>query len=1563
MEPAASVKRKRATQSTISKCIICQKDRGGCPLRQATQAGVETLRNSLATRVSHNCTKFLEAIDRLQDVVFEKVSLVWHKDCFSSFTSKTHLERLKRRSATSSVSDNTNETHVTTTRSSVSSMQWEKCIFCQLETGDALHQVQTLEASSKVMLNAKNTSPVLCYRVAGVADLVAAEAKYHLKCYVTFFRKAEKQNAGHEMDFEDSFQQACFQKCMAELTSEFRNGNIFSIRSVWNRYCELLSSNENCKMTEIDSNILRSFRTRVKAHFGERIDIVENGRKRDSLLLLPNLPKHVYVKNLVDNAKANETEQVEKDVKSVFLSDDETNLGRSLYHLVSLIRADIHEVVGDEDYDVIDSEHAMNLIPQSLFLLVSMLLGENSQPNHHDKIISIAQDIIHVASKGRVHTPKHLGIGLAVHHATRSKSLVNLLHASGNSISYDLVQRVETSIANHELERFKANDNVVVPRSLTPGRFLQFAGDNINILEETLDGKGQFNATQIVAFQDADANTEGITSTDSSRTKSAIGKDHSIKGSVPSEFHETLDSGYSKKRRPSPIIPLVELSWFKSDVTDDEVLQARCQDLSWILSRLTSSRMDDGQVVPAWTSFNQVVCPEDPSSGLVSVASMPILQAKADDPDTVYTVLARCKYISESLGQKYTVVTFDQAIYCKAKEIVWMKGNEFRNTIIRLGGFHIIMNFMKAIGQHLDGSGLKNAWTESGVFGEITVGKMIDGSAYNKAVRGHKIAVEALWRLLWVKFETWCDENNKSIPPEVRKHAMEVAKGFKGHDIDGTQKAFQALTNVNATIFPIMEEFERELQMPQFQYWLNYMNMVSILLQFIRAEREGNWPLHLASFSRMLPWFALYNHTNYSRWGPVYLADMHQLPQEIHQLFLEGKFSVKKTRKRFCRVSVDQALEHVNKVAKISGGIIGISKRNAARDKWSLTYNEKSRLAEEAYKMFGIDVDKDVDEEWCQHQELGPTRLKRDEEDLQKVMEEFQKMEVFTVSQEHDENLVCIGTKDVVPESIKVDILKAEKTGTSLVEAFVSKRLIEGSIDFYAPLSKNKTPSISRMYNVRIKSRGESKQEEVIADRNLMQRLLVAAQSGRGIDMNDILKHELAKIPRALASTKQKLHSTDKAQLQDLLIKNIEIPKSLPESITKTCLIIDAQAQIQAMGKPEKAVTFGDLSDEFCSSIKKRFGSVYSRVDVIFDRYQDMSIKSDTREKRVGKTRPIRRVISSRDVKLPSNFQSFLSLSANKADLASFLSEALVKMAPELQPSQELVISGGFVDVMKVWTSSDRKNHSLSSNHEEADTRIVLHAKDALLEGYQRCVIQCRDTDVLVLALGHRSSLPPEVWMSTGLKSKKPFIPVHKIELSELQLKTIIPFHALTGCDTVSQFASIGKKTAWKIFREDSSASYLLQLGSKDINAEMLQQVEKFVCQLYLRGTGITEINQVRKEMFLASKKSLDALPPTKDALDLHIQRANYQSLVWKQALTPVQDLPEVTSSGWIVNDGGDLRPNLMTLSPLPDACKELISCSCKTVCGKRCGCVRAGHKTCITLCKCKGTCTVDEDE
>jgi hypothetical protein len=54
---------------------------------------------------------------------------------------------------------------------------------------------------------------------------------------------------------------------------------------------------------------------------------------------------------------------------------------------------------------------------------------------------------------------------------------------------------------------------------------------------------------------------------------------------------------------------------------------------------------------------------------------------------------------------------------------------------------------------------------------------------------------------------------------------------------------------------------------------MSYLDMVSTLLMFTRGETDGIWDLYLYAFRCMLPWFFRYDHTNYARWGAVYLAD------------------------------------------------------------------------------------------------------------------------------------------------------------------------------------------------------------------------------------------------------------------------------------------------------------------------------------------------------------------------------------------------------------------------------------------------------------------------------------------------------------------------------------------------------------------------------------------------------------------------------------------------------------------------------------------------------------------
>ena len=92
------------------------------------------------------------------------------------------------------------------------------------------------------------------------------------------------------------------------------------------------------------------------------------------------------------------------------------------------------------------------------------------------------------------------------------------------------------------------------------------------------------------------------------------------------------------------------------------------------------------------------------------------------------------------------------------------------------------------------------------------------------------------------------------------------------------------------------------------------MKLVSILLRFTRAIREGKWDLYLSSFSEMLPYFAAFDHSNYTRWGVIFLADMKMLPQtapEIQQAFESGDFVTKETASTFNQIPSTRACKQV----------------------------------------------------------------------------------------------------------------------------------------------------------------------------------------------------------------------------------------------------------------------------------------------------------------------------------------------------------------------------------------------------------------------------------------------------------------------------------------------------------------------------------------------------------------------------------------------------------------------------------------------------------------------------
>ncbi|MGH0135199.1 UNVERIFIED_CONTAM: hypothetical protein FKN15_073102 [Acipenser sinensis] len=94
------------------------------------------------------------------------------------------------------------------------------------------------------------------------------------------------------------------------------------------------------------------------------------------------------------------------------------------------------------------------------------------------------------------------------------------------------------------------------------------------------------------------------------------------------------------------------------------------------------------------------------------------------------------------------------------------------------------------------------------------------------------------------------------------------------------------------------------------------------------------------------------------------------------------------------------------------------------------------------------------------------------------------------------------------------------------------------------------------------------------------------------------------------------LRTGQKSLLVDELTKGINSPPTIeiPKGAT---LIIDGKALVLALGRPNNAKTFGDFADAFAQSVYHS-GSGYARIDVVFDRYNQDSIKAGTRAKRRG---------------------------------------------------------------------------------------------------------------------------------------------------------------------------------------------------------------------------------------------------------------------------------------------------------------------------------------------------------
>ena len=130
------------------------------------------------------------------------------------------------------------------------------------------------------------------------------------------------------------------------------------------------------------------------------------------------------------------------------------------------------------------------------------------------------------------------------------------------------------------------------------------------------------------------------------------------------------------------------------------------------------------------------------------------------------------------------------------------------------------------------------------------------------------------------------------------------------------------------------------------------------------------------------------------------------------------------------------------------------------------------------------------------------------------------------------------------------------------------------------------------------------------------------------------------------------------------------------------------------------------------------------------------------------------------------------------------------------------------------------------------------------LNTIERYIIWSPDTDVAVLGIHFAEKFGfKEVYLRTGIKRKKCFIPIHRIvnQLSTTMCQFLPAVHALTRCDSNSSFRAHSTISAFKVLQEVNSLCEESNIGlnPSHVSNSAFVSCKRFVCRVYDSKTFI----------------------------------------------------------------------------------------------------------------------------
>ncbi|KAJ8678203.1 hypothetical protein QAD02_013990 [Eretmocerus hayati] len=209
-------------------------------------------------------------------------------------------------------------------------------------------------------------------------------------------------------------------------------------------------------------------------------------------------------------------------------------------------------------------------------------------------------------------------------------------------------------------------------------------------------------------------------------------------------------------------------------------------------------------------------------------------------------------------------------------------------------------------------------------------------------------------------------------------------------------------------LISLKKKFEEKLlefkeRGPTAQLWVQLIHMQLLLIDYIGAERSGNFPLHLETVFKMLPYFHAAGHIHYAKYAHIYVQTMLQLkdvmkdtPEEYQKFVADGFFTIRRSHEFWCGSWVDFVIEQMlMKNLKGRGGVIQRGICESTLSKWSDTQVAISVMMNGLEEFAGVSYESSE-----QHKEMRDSRKERDAADLKKVMQFFHEHNPFPFSDE-----------------------------------------------------------------------------------------------------------------------------------------------------------------------------------------------------------------------------------------------------------------------------------------------------------------------------------------------------------------------------------------------------------------------------------------------------------------------------------------------------------------------------------------------------------------------------------